>query len=79
MKATLFCSLALCLALSLRAQAPETAYSPEQLDQLVGPIALYPDPLVALILPASTFASDVTLAAAYVSASGDPAGIDAQA
>jgi len=28
--------------------------SPEQLEQLVGPIALYPDDLVALILPAST-------------------------
>ncbi len=32
------------------AQAP----SPEQLEKLVGPIALYPDDLVAVILPAST-------------------------
>jgi hypothetical protein len=32
------------------AQAP----SPEELEQLVGPIALYPDDLVAIILPAST-------------------------
>jgi hypothetical protein len=32
------------------AQAP----SPEQLERLVGPIALYPDDLVAVILPAST-------------------------
>ena len=32
------------------AQAP----SPEELEKLVGPIALYPDDLVAIILPAST-------------------------
>jgi hypothetical protein len=32
--------------------APE--FSAEELDQLVGPIALYPDDLVAIILPAST-------------------------
>jgi len=38
----------------VRAQTPAAAYSPEQLDQLLGPIALYPDPLVAIILPAST-------------------------
>jgi Protein of unknown function (DUF3300) len=44
-----------------RAQAPAAAsadavetLSPEELERLVGPIALYPDDLVALILPAST-------------------------
>jgi hypothetical protein len=45
---------------------------------LVGPIALYPDPLVALILPASTVPSDITLADRYLDANGDPAGIGAQ-
>ncbi|MGZ9057900.1 MAG: DUF3300 domain-containing protein, partial [Burkholderiaceae bacterium] len=34
--------------------APPPAASPEQLEKLVGPIALYPDDLVAIILPAST-------------------------
>jgi hypothetical protein len=76
---TSFCTLlALCLAASLGAQAPSTQYTPEQLDQLVGPIALYPDPLVALILPASTFPSDISLAAQYLATGGDPAGIDSQ-
>ena len=34
--------------------APPPAATPEQLEKLVGPIALYPDDLVAIILPAST-------------------------
>ncbi len=57
-------SLATCVALICApltaAQAPAAsgnaaeAPSPEELDKLVGPIALYPDDLVAIILPAST-------------------------
>jgi uncharacterized membrane protein YgcG len=43
-----------------------------QLDQLVGPIALYPDPLIAEILPAATFPSEIALADRYVSQGGDP-------
>lgn len=35
----------------------------EQLEQLLGPIALYPDALIALILPASTVPTDLVLAA----------------
>ncbi len=38
---------------------PYTPESPEQLDQLVAPIALYPDPLVAQVLTASTFPEQV--------------------
>jgi len=72
---------------SLRAQAPppspptEAAQSapqmlaPEALNQLLAPIALYPDALIALILPASTVPSDLVLAARYISANGDPAQI----
>jgi hypothetical protein len=80
MKAPIGLLIALCLAVSLRAQAPApgTAYTPEQLDQMLAPIALYPDPLIALILPASTVPSDVSLAAQYVAANGDPSGIDSQ-
>ena len=48
---------------------------PEALNQLLSPIALYPDALVALILPASTVPSDVVLAARYLSSNGDPAQI----
>ena len=50
----------------------------EELSQLLAPIALYPDALVALILPASTVPSDVVLGARYVKADGDPAKADNQ-
>ena len=72
-------------ALSLRAQTavppPMPAYQPlayDQLDQLLGPIALYPDPLVAQILPASTLPTQIVLADRYVSGGGDPGAIDQQ-
>jgi hypothetical protein len=38
---------------------PAAAETPEQLQQLVAPIALYPDALVAQILAASTFPTEV--------------------
>jgi hypothetical protein len=57
-------ALVICVALiaapPAAAQAPAAsgnaaeAPSPEELEKLVGPIALYPDDLVAIILPAST-------------------------
>jgi len=72
-------------ALSVRAQTavppPMPAYQPladQQLDQLLGPIALYPDPLIAQILPASTLPTQIVLADRYVSGGGDPGQIDAQ-
>lgn len=55
-----------------------TLFSAEQLDQLLGPIALYPDALIALILPASTDPSDVVLAARYLQYGGEVNGVDAQ-
>jgi len=73
--------VALVLAAPLGAQDPGAGgseYAPEQLDQLVAPIALYPDPLVALMLPAATAAADISLAARYLAASGDPSAIDSQ-
>jgi hypothetical protein len=78
MKIPFLLTLVLCLAFTVRGQTPGATYSPEQLDQMLGPIALYPDPLVALILPASTVPSDLTLAANYLAANGSPAGIDGQ-
>lgn len=54
--------------------APESdLLSPEQVENLVGPIALYPDALVALILPASTRPSDIVLAARFLERGGKPA------
>ena len=57
------------------------AYQPlsgEQLDQLLGPIALYPDPLIAQILPASTLPTQIVMADRYISGGGDPNQIDQQ-
>ena len=52
--------------------------SQENLDQLVAPIALYPDALTALMLPAATTPSDIVLAERYLTAGGDPAQTDTQ-
>jgi uncharacterized membrane protein YgcG len=48
------------------APPPYTQQTPEQLQQLVAPIALYPDPLVAQILAASTFPEQVVEADRFV-------------
>jgi hypothetical protein len=54
------------------AQGPQyTPQTPEQLQQLVAPIALYPDSLVAQILAASTFPEQVVEADRWVQAHSD--------
>jgi hypothetical protein len=55
-----------------RAQEPPAPYSSAELDQLLGPIALYPDPLLSLILPAATTPAEVVSAASYLADHGDP-------
>jgi hypothetical protein len=72
-------------ALSARAQEavppPMPVYqtlSGAQLDQLLESIALYPDPLIAQILPASTFPTEIVMADRYVSGGDDPNQIDQQ-
>ena len=74
MKTRFFHLLALCLVIGARALADEPLpiRPPEQLDQLFGPIALYPDALVALILPAATVPSDIVLAARFLDENRDP-------
>jgi hypothetical protein len=42
-----------------QAPPPPPAYSPQELDQLVAPYALYPDPLLAQVLTASTFSTEI--------------------
>jgi hypothetical protein len=62
-----------------QAQAAAPAYTqqtPEQLQQLVAPIALYPDSLVAQILAASTFPEQVVEADRWVQAHPDLKGVD---
>jgi Protein of unknown function (DUF3300) len=44
-------------------QAPPPPLAPQQLDQLVGRIALYPDPLLAQVLTASTYWNEIPDAA----------------
>jgi uncharacterized protein DUF3300 len=56
--------------------APSRADS--AIEALVAPIALYPDPLIALILPASTVPADLSAAAAYLVQYGDMTRIDSQ-
>lgn len=51
----------------------------EELSQLLAPIALYPDALIGLILPASTVPSDIVLAARYLKAGGSPTTVESQA
>ncbi len=53
-------------------------FSPEQLDNLVVPVALYPDPLLAQVLLAATFADQVTYAAQWLRGGNDPNLIDMQ-
>jgi hypothetical protein len=48
------------------------AYSADQLQQLVAPIALYPDPLLAQMLPASTYPLDLVSAAQWLAANPSP-------
>src|SRR5580658_10972479 len=52
--------------------------SDADLDTLLAPIALYPDPLLAQILPASTVPGDIVMASRYVAAKKDPDKVDAQ-
>ncbi len=53
-------------ATSQTQQQPYTTQTPEQLQQLVAPIALYPDSLVAQVLAASTFPDQVVEADRWV-------------
>jgi len=60
---------------------PETPVPPpaaNPLDQLMAPVALYPDPLISLILPASTFPPDIAAAGMYLTGGGDPGQVDLQ-
>lgn len=56
---------------------PYENFSPEQLDNLLSPIALYPDPLLAQVFIASTFPDQIEEAARYVRAYGQN-GVDDQ-
>lgn len=57
-----------------------TQRTPQELEQLLAPIALYPDALIAIILPAATVPTDVVLAARHLRENpGDRAQIEHRA
>ena len=60
------------------AEAPPQNLTKEELDKLLGPIALYPDALIAVILPAATVPSDIVLAARFLSTNENLAQVDDQ-
>ncbi|HEY7658089.1 MAG TPA: DUF3300 domain-containing protein [Burkholderiales bacterium] len=59
-----FLAALVALVLPLRAQEP-AAFKKEEIEQLVAPIALYPDALVAQVLMASTYPLEVVQAARW--------------
>jgi hypothetical protein len=89
MKQTSILTVALLVCLSTgniaQAQTPAPPPAPEvqlrasaDLDQMLGPIALYPDPLIAQLLPAATLPSEIVVADRFVNGGGDPNLIDQQ-
>jgi len=60
-------------------ETTQATLSAEQIDNLTAPIALYPDPLLAQMLPASTFVDQVDQAARYLrSHNNQSTGVDNQ-
>ncbi|MCK6475607.1 MAG: DUF3300 domain-containing protein, partial [Phycisphaerales bacterium] len=57
---------------------PAGTLSRTELEQLLGPIALYPDTLLANVLAASVYPDEVKEAAAFVARGGDKSQVDAQ-
>jgi hypothetical protein len=55
----------------------QSAFSRQQLDQMLAPVALYPDALLAQVLMASSYPGDVTDAVAWSKAHPDAKGEDA--
>jgi hypothetical protein len=53
-------------------------FSADELDNLLAPVALYPDPLLAQVLVAATFPDQIDDAARFVRADSNPADIDSQ-
>src|ERR1017187_7621613 len=60
------------------AQGAGVLFTPDQLDNLLAPVALYPDPLLAQVLIASTFVDQIDVASRLVRANKDPKLIDTQ-
>ncbi len=71
-------SLSLLAVTAGSAQPQFVPYTPDEMDELLAPIALYPDPLLAQILPAATFPDQIDAAQSCLQGRVDPALIDNQ-
>ena len=58
--------------------SPAYLFSDQELDNLLAPIALYPDPLLAVMLPASTYPEEIEDADAWLKKGGTASGINGQ-
>src|SRR5579863_8754155 len=52
-------------------QQPPPLLSPDQLDNLVAPVALYPDPLLGEVLAASTYPLEIAVAQQWLQRNGN--------
>ena len=77
--ALLCCLVVSAPLLQCQEESAEDTFSPDQLDNLLAPVALYPDPLLAQLLVAATFPDEIDEAARVVRADSDQGGIDAAA
>ena len=59
-------------------QIAEAKYSEAELDEILAPIALYPDPLLAQVIPASTFVDQINEAGRLLDGKVDNNLIDQQ-
>ena len=58
--------------------SPAYVFSDQELDNLLAPIALYPDPLLAVMLPASTYPEEINDADAWLKGGGTVSVINGQ-
>lgn len=70
-----FLMLALPSLLECQNPPSDPLFSSDQLDNLLAPVALYPDPLLAQLLVAATYPDQITKAAKYIHAHSNPKGI----
>ena len=75
---TIVLGVILLSVIALAAPSRADYYSPHELNELMGPVALYPDPLLAQILPAATYPDELYDASQYLANGGSRAGIDDQ-
>jgi hypothetical protein len=61
-----------------RASAQQESFTLDQIDQLMAPIALYPDSLLAQVLPAATNVSQIQQAAKFVAGGAPSSEVDRQ-